>query len=382
MRPNQRSIILRALEWLTPSPEARQTLTTHYPSIWACWTALALLFTGQSYWALQRLGRDLTLSQVALIEFLYAYSWALCTPLVFSLGRKYRLRFGFWGKIFWLHLGMSIAFSLLTRTLRESLYLLFDAGRDFVLFDFSRSVFFAIDYGMIVYWLFLLIDYTVEYNRRYREEELKASKLETQLAQAQLNALKMQLQPHFLFNTLNSISALLHQDHEAADRMVARLGELLRLTLDNSRTQEVTLEKELDYLRCYLSIEEIRFQERLSVESHIDPGTKKMMVPNLLLQPIVENAIKHGVSKQVKPGKILIRTEKRGDKLWIQVQDNGPGAIIDESSGIVVKQGFGLSSTQARLLQYYGEGKFSFDMSSVPTGGFQVTFELPVAHSR
>jgi two-component system, LytTR family, sensor kinase len=337
---------------------------------------LALLYVGQTYLANEKLGRVVALSQVFAIEFCYAYVWALLTPVVFSLGRRYHLTFGFWGRRFLFHVMMSLSFGLLTQTVRESLYFLSTTSSSWL--DFFRTIFFSLDYGMIVYWLLLLIDYTVEYNRRFRAEELKASKLETQLAHAQLNALKMQLQPHFLFNTLNSISALLHQDAEAADRMVARLGELLRLTLDNSRTQEVTLEKELDYLRSYLSIEEIRFQERLSVEIQIEPAVKKLLIPNLLLQPIVENAIKHGISKQRKSGKIIIRAEKKKDRLWIQVQDNGPGALFDESSGIVVKQGFGLSSTQARLLQYYGEGKFFFDISSAPGGGFQVTFELPI----
>jgi two-component system, LytTR family, sensor kinase len=368
----------RTLEWLTPFDQARQSISLHYLSIWACWTALALLYVGQTYLANEKQGREVALYTVFAIEFCYAYVWALLTPVVFSLGRKYHLNFGLRGRRFLFHVVMSLLFGLLTRATREILLLLWASSAAFSALDFLRAVFFAFDYGMIVYWLLLLIDYTVEYNRRFRAEELKASKLETQLAQAQLNALKMQLQPHFLFNTLNSISALLHQDAEAADRMVARLGELLRLTLDNSRTQEVTLEKELDYLRSYLSIEEIRFQERLSVEIQIEPSTKKLLIPNLLLQPIVENAIKHGISKQRKPGKITIRAEKQKDKLRIQVQDNGPGTLFDESSGIVVKQGFGLSSTQARLLQYYGEGKFLFDVSSAPGGGFRVTFELPI----
>src|SRR5262249_13687456 len=149
--------------------------------------------------------------------------------------------------------------------------------------------------------------------------------LETRLAQAQLEALKMQLHPHFLFNTLNSISALLHKDVETADKIIARLGDFLRMTLRKFTPQEITVAQELGFLKCYLDIERIRFHDRLTVEMQIQPEAEGAQVPNLLLQPIVENAIRHGISATSSPGKLTIRAACSDGKLRIQVKDNGPG---------------------------------------------------------
>src|SRR5262249_29158966 len=162
------------------------------------------------------------------------------------------------------------------------------------------------------------------------------------LAQAQLSALKMQVHPHFLFNTLHSISALLHCDVEAADRMVARLGDFLRLTLDHSGDQEVTLEQELEFLRCYLDIELTRFQDRLTVNLDIEPATLEAQTPNLILQPIVENAIRHGIATRIEPGRIEISSARRGGRLRIEVRDDGPG-FASNSNGAGFREGIGLS---------------------------------------
>src|SRR4029079_13460186 len=147
-----------------------------------------------------------------------------------------------------------------------------------------------------------------------------------------LQALKMQLHPHFLFNTLNSISALLDEDVDAADQMLARLGDLLRMTLENSGAQEVTLQEELEFLRCYLEIEQVRFNDRLTVSMHIEPETLDAKVPNLILQPIVENAIKHGIVSRIAPGRIEIIARRSDDALLLQVKDNGPGLSHGEST--------------------------------------------------
>src|SRR5262249_28489116 len=144
-----------------------------------------------------------------------------------------------------------------------------------------------------------------------------------QVTEAQLQALKMQLHPHFLFNTLNSISALLDEDVDAADQMLARLGDFLRLTLENSGAQRVTLQEELEFLRCYLEIERVRFEDRLTINMHIDPEALDARVPNLILQPIVENAIRHGIVSRIAPGQIDISAKRLRDTLQLQVRDNG-----------------------------------------------------------
>src|SRR5678815_4881176 len=163
------------------------------------------------------------------------------------------------------------------------------------------------------------------YYRGVRKGEAQTARLTAQLAQAQLQALKMQIHPHFLFNTLNSIAALLHKDVEAADKMIARLGDFLRLTLKSSDEQTLDFDQELEFLKCYLDIEHIRFQDRLTVEMDIEPQTLDVIVPNLILQPIVENAVRHGVSKRFSSGHITIRARERNNRLILQVEDNGPG---------------------------------------------------------
>jgi LytS/YehU family sensor histidine kinase len=181
----------------------------------------------------------------------------------------------------------------------------------------------------------------------------------------------MQIHPHFLFNTLNSIAALLHKDVEAADRMIARLGDFLRLTLKSSDAQTVDFEQELEFLKCYLDIEHIRFQDRLTVEMDIDPHALKATVPNLILQPIVENAVRHGVARQTSHGHITIRARREGERLIMTVEDNGPG-LKAQSNG----SGIGISNTRARLEQFYGSD-FSFQIANSTERGASVTLDVP-----
>jgi LytS/YehU family sensor histidine kinase len=227
--------------------------------------------------------------------------------------------------------------------------------------------------GLTIYWTTLVVAHAIYYYRGLRAGEAKTAKLSAQLAQAQLQALKMQIHPHFLFNTLNSISALLHKDVEAADRMIARLGDFLRLTLKRSNAETVDFEQELEFLRCYLDIEHIRFQDRLTVEMDIEPQTLTIPVPNLILQPIVENAVRHGIAKQTEPGRITIRARQQSNRLIMQVEDNGPG-LKPTSNGSV--SGIGLTNTRARLEQCYGDD-FSFQIVNSNGRGVTVTVNIP-----
>jgi LytS/YehU family sensor histidine kinase len=216
----------------------------------------------------------------------------------------------------------------------------------------------------------------LDYYRKYREREKRATQLEAQLVQAQLQALKMQLHPHFLFNTLHSISALLHEDAEAADRMIARLGEFLRLTLEDTGQQEVTLQKELEFLKCYLDIERIRFQDRLTVRYDIDPETLDALVPNLMWQPIVENAIRHGIAPRSGAGCIELRSKRLGPKLQLQVKDDGPGLRNEPGSGGDLNEGVGLANTRNRLRQLYGRNHW-LGLCNGLDKGLVVTLEIP-----
>jgi sensor histidine kinase YesM len=227
---------------------------------------------------------------------------------------------------------------------------------------------------LFTYWAILGVIYAFNYYRKYRQHELKASHLETQLAQAQLQALKMQLHPHFLFNTLHAISSLMRKDVEAADSMITRLSDLLRLTLENTGVQEVTLRQELEFLERYLEIEQTRFRDRLQVRMEIEPDTLDARVPNLILQPLVENAIRHGIAPRSAPGWIEIRAARDGETLQLQVRDNGPG--LPPIGQPTLKEGVGLANTRARLEQLYGAAQ-NFELSNREEGGLLVSLTLP-----
>ena len=214
--------------------------------------------------------------------------------------------------------------------------------------------------GIATYFTVLGMQYGFRYYRQYQEREQEAlrlelhtSELKTQLVSAQLSALKMQLQPHFLFNTLNAIMVLVRQQKgRQAEEMLAHLSDLLRCVLEDVEAQEVPLRRELEYLQLYLSIEQVRFQDRLRTEIAADPAILDAAVPHMGLQPIVENAIRHGIGKSSSAGKIQISAARVNDMLEIKVQDDGPGLPDGDSSQ---GRGIGLANTRARLHQLYGD---------------------------
>jgi streptogramin lyase/two-component sensor histidine kinase len=211
--------------------------------------------------------------------------------------------------------------------------------------------------------------------RTYKDREKTAARLQAQLAQAELQVLKMQLQPHFLFNTMHAISSLMHKDIEAADEMMSRLGDLLRCTLESNGTQEVELQQELETLDLYLAIEQIRLGDRLRATRDIPAELMSAVVPNLILQPLFENAIRYGVSPREEGGSVDIRITRRDNMLGVTVCDDGPGI------GEQAREGVGLSNTRARLEQLYGTNQ-KFTYSNRAGGGFCVTLEIPLRIER
>lgn len=215
----------------------------------------------------------------------------------------------------------------------------------------------------------------IAFRRSLQERELRQSQLEAQLAQARLAVLKAQLHPHFLFNTLNSIAALVHADPEGAERMIVLLSELLRTTLSSTDEHEIPLRRELDVLERYLEIERMRFSDRLSVVVEPGYGTLDALVPNLILQPLVENAIRHGIAPRLAPGTVTVRSRDSGRTLEIEVADNGvglsPGRTGDGSHGV------GLANTRERLHQLYGDAA-GLDLAANPGGGLVARLHLPL----
>jgi two-component system, LytTR family, sensor kinase len=347
--------------------------------IWGSWTFIGVVFTLQFYFASYRSERPMPFVDAVYMQMIWAYLFALATPLILWTVARMPLERENWVRTALLHIPISIVLGVLVTALGRVLIwlrwgwpygkpLTFESIVRFVLLNFTEAI------G--IYMLIALIVYAISYYRRFREGQVRTLQLEAQLSQAQLDALKMQLHPHFLFNTLHSISALLNKDADAARKMITRLGDFLRLTLENSGAQEVTLRQEMEFLSCYLEIERIRFQDRLVTHVDVAQQTLDAKVPNLILQPIVENAIRHGIAPRSTQGLIEIEAKQRNGRLRIQVRDNGPGLSAHRTSENTFKKGLGLSNTETRLEQLYGSAQ-SFNLSNNPEGGLIVTLEIP-----
>ena len=356
----------------------------NYPLYFLLWTVLGLFYFSQGL--TQRLvSHDPTPWWRYLLAWLLgAYIWALLTPAILWFGRRFPLERRSWLPRIALHLLLSAGFSAFELSLEGVLYRRFHLFPS-VLKDFrgafAQLLVRGFHGGVLNYWIVLAVQWGVLYYQRYRERsrealkfELRASELQSQLMSAQLNALKMQLQPHFLFNTLNAITVLVRQQKaKDAEQMLGHLSDLLRGVLEDVDAQEVSLRRELEYLELYLSIEQVRFADRLRVEISADPATEDASVPQLILQPIVENAIRHGIGRSSSAGRILISTAKINGTMELRVQDDGPGL---SSTDPCTDQGIGLANTRARLRQLYGEDA-RLEIENCYGGGAIVTIKFP-----
>ncbi|HEY0320721.1 MAG TPA: histidine kinase [Pyrinomonadaceae bacterium] len=352
--------------------------------IWGVWTLIGLVFTGQFYFSMYRSDRPVEWSYAIYLQMTWAYLWALVTPLILWVAGRFPFERQYWGRSLSAHVLASLLLStIVTWSGHLLLYLNYGwrAGRPYPVDRAVRFVIENFSEGIGIYLLIAIITYAISYYNRYRKGELRAMQLEAQLSQAQLQALKMQLHPHFLFNTLHSISALLSRDTDKARTMITRLGDFLRLTLENNGMQEVTLQQEIEFLRCYLEIERVRFQDRLTTSMDIDPAALDSKVPNLILQPIVENAIRHGIAPRSTPGLIIIQAKQENELLRIEVRDNGPGIPVNRKDENLFNKGVGLANTQTRLERLYGAAH-RFELINDPSGGLVVTLEIPTKNGK
>jgi len=339
--------------------------------VWGVWALVGLFFTSQVYFYFIGTPKQLSFPRALAWQMSAVVIFALSTPLVLRLARRYPVERQTWRRAVPMHLLAGTAISAAWAAFHIVIDTAFGGNiAHLKASNFPRLIFVNLDKELLVYWIIVVISHAVDYYQRYREGELRAS-------QAQLQALKMQLHPHFLFNALHSISALVHTDPEAADKMIARLGDFLRLTLETSAAQEVPLRQEIEFLNCYLEIERIRFRDRLTTLIDVDPQVMDCRVPNLILQPIVENAIRHGVSQRSAPGRIEVRAARVGATLRLEVRDNGRGLPEGADATRGSKGGVGLANTRARLQQLYGAA-YRFDLSNAPAGGAVVTLEMPL----
>jgi two-component system LytT family sensor kinase len=309
----------------------------------------------------------------------YWYAWAVLVPGILWVARQYRFERGTWRRAAAVHAIAVVAFvlvhSVLTVSARAQLVAALGYPMESWWSELQQLFFLNFDWEMMTYWTVVGLSHALDYHHKAQERAVTAAQLQTRLAEAQLQALQRQLHPHFLFNTLHTISALMHRDTEAADAMLARLSDLLRLTLDRVGVQEVPLKEEIEFLEKYLDIERTRFGDRLSVDLQIEPETLDVCVPNLILQPLVENSIRHGLGTRVGGGRLQIVARRTGNRLWMMVRDNGPG--LSKAKLEAFNHGVGLSNTRSRLQHLY-PGNHRFDFHEPSDGGLAVTIEIPV----
>ena len=339
-----------------------------YPLVFAVATLLGVLSSALAVQFTRALGKPAPdWTTLAVLNCTYWYVWALFTPTIVWLSQHFRFERQGLVRAILIHLPSVVLFSFAHIAAMTSMrWWLVASSQSFSWWnEVKRSALLNFDWEMMTYWAIAGLSHAVLYYRESRDRALRASQLETQLAEAQMAALRQQLQPHFLFNTLHAISALMHRDVDAADQTLMRLSDLLRMTLENLGQQESTLQAELDFLSKYLEIEQTRFADRLVVRFDIEPETLDALVPTLLLQPLVENAIKHGISKKSGPGHIDIRARPDHDKLWIEVRDDGNG--LSETALIALQKGIGVSTTRARLQHQFG-ADFRFEFHRLEEG--------------
>ncbi|MEZ5401733.1 MAG: histidine kinase [Bryobacteraceae bacterium] len=313
-------------------------------------------------------------------EFAYAWLGAALTPAIVWLAKRYPIdRHGAISRI-GLHILAGAVFTTvmklqwdLTNGVMTPSWITKGVTANRVL----QSIAAAFDLGFVLYWGIVLAILAAGFYSRFRESEVESARLQTQLVQAQLHALRAQLQPHFLFNTLHGISELVHSDPLAAERMIAGLSELLRRSLDSANAAEVPLEEELAFLEIFLEIERTRFDDRLITRFEIVPETRDALVPAMILQPLVENAIRHGFARRLGGGSVTIRSAlTRGRDgspgLELVVRDDGCGVPPDAES----REGVGLRSVRGRLQHLHGEAS-RFTLFNASGGGAEARIELP-----
>jgi signal transduction histidine kinase len=330
------------------------------------WTGVALFFASQTYLSYKYSGGEAHWGIVFKINLCQWYAWGALAPGIIWLSRRFPIERAHLIRNLGIHLTAGLCVALVKWQLDNLL-------RHYVLgLEQGTSLIFVFHQSLVTYWLLVGATQAYLFYARYREGELRSAQLGTQLAEAQLRALRMQIHPHFLFNTLNAISTLVHNDPEAADSMIARLSELLRLTLENVGVQEVPLAEELEFLDRYLEIQRTRFADRLVVRMEIAPETLDASTPYLILQPLVENAIRHGIAAQSSAGRIVVSARRSEGMLVLAVADDGPG-IANEARA---KDGVGISNTRSRLEKLYGNAQ-QFEVRNAERGGVVATLRFP-----
>jgi len=350
-------------------------------TILGVWAGLGIIYAGPIYLEVRAEGMNHAASRVFSWGILTWCAWAPLMPVMVWLARRYSLVGSAWKRNVLVHVpafliisaAHSAAATVITLTVKP-----FDnMGTSPMAFwpRFLSRMAGAFGSDLLVYGAVIGVCYAFDYYRKYREREFLATQLEAQLAQAQLESLRTQLHPHFLFNTLNGVVGLVRDNkNEAAVNMLVGLSDLLRHALEHSTQQEVELKEEIDFLELYLNIQQMRFSDRLQIKLDIDPNTTGALVPSLILQPLAENALRHGIGRSVASGLVGISSHLENGSLKLTVFDNGAG--LPENWQLKSGGGIGLANTAARLEQLYGENH-RLDVRNRTEGGAEVVIVVP-----
>jgi LytS/YehU family sensor histidine kinase len=349
--------------------------------VFAAATPFVLFSTLQAYRLTTlnlRAPMEIEVGRLLLLNSAYWYIFAILTPTIFRLGNRFRLDGPHWIRAASTHALCAVSFSVFHCACMIGMRLMLwpsggkapsVAWTTYVQRRFLENL----DWTLMVYSTIVGLSYALSYYREAQARAVKEATLETRLVEARLRTLEAELHPHFLFNTLHAISSLVHTNPDAADRMISRLSDLLRLTFDRSGAPGVSLQEEIEFLQKYLEIEQTRFHDRLRVNFDIDPETLDAEVPRMILQPLVENAIKHGVSPKPGEGLVQIASKRLGNTLWVEVSDNGVG--LTAGARAQLRSGVGLSNTRDRLECLYGQAhRIEF---SDGAKGLAVRLEIP-----
>ena len=337
------------------------------------WTLLALSYALSAGLSELSEGHPATWSRMVIWNLTSFWLWMLLVPVIARLGQLTAGRG--WGRFCLVHIPCSLALALGQTLTRIALFWELCGSRQpavHTLGQYMRGELVDnLHLAVLTYWVVLVVVRGMESTRRLREERLHRAELETQLAQSQLQALRTQIQPHFLFNTLNAISALVLADPMQARKMISRLSDLLRLTLEEHHVQLLPLARELEFVRYYLEIQRARFRDRLDTHFEVADETLSAEVPCMILQPLVENALHHGLLAKVSRGSLRILAQREGRHLRLTVEDDGlglpPGGVVE---------GVGLGNTRARLEKLFG-GAASLRMQALEGGGTRVELRVP-----
>jgi two-component sensor histidine kinase len=342
--------------------------------IFGAWTAAALFFASNFVLQNQISTYPMSIWKAVSVQLASSYGWFVLMPVILWLANRFPLdRRG--------SLARNITVNLIGCITLVLIHLAWDAfsqpllnfrNRQFETYfsAFAFQFYMSFHWSSVIYLQINVIIYGIRYYNKFRAGELRASKLEARLAQTRLKVLQMQLHPHFLFNTHNAIAELIHKNPDAAEKMVENLSDLLRMSLNKLNVEEVSFQQELEFLNKYLEIEQTRFHDRLRIVKDIAPDTLDATVPNMILQPLIENAVKHGIAPLIEGGTIEIRSVRENGNLRVHICDDGIGVSGEISEGI------GISNTRSRLKQLYDD-TYEFLIEPNKIKGMSVNLLVP-----